>query len=425
MIEDDAVIQRLEDAIGRDHLRTGEATRPYGTNGFAPFVVAIPEDRTQAAEVIRAAADSRVGVLPRGGGTKLGWEPAPSGMVIVLSTERMNRIVHHEPRDLTLTTEPGVVLDRLNGLLRSHNQRLSVDPPHAARATIGGVCATNDSGPLRCRYGTLRDLVVGMEVVEASGALVRSGGRVVKNAAGYGLHRLHVGAFGSLGLITEMTFRLHPLPEAFRLAVVRCRDGEHAERCLAGILSGRTQPAMIELVRPLGDDRLAETLRADDWILVPGYEDCREAVDWQCEHLVKTLDAPVHVLDERASETLHDEISEWPGKPAAVAFKATMKSSHVAAFLAWAGERGFALLSHAANGIVYGRSSDLRSVEAAEDLAAAAEDGGGQILWRSLPADAKVDRWAPSRSDLPVMRRIKHAFDPIGIFSPGRWVDGM
>jgi glycolate oxidase FAD binding subunit len=401
MIDDDAIIQRLQAAIGSSCVLTGEAARPYGTDGFTPFVTAAPEDRSQAAEVVRIAAEERVGIIPRGGGSKLSWEPVPGGMVMCLSTERLKRVVQHEPRDLTVTVEAGVVLADLNDLLKRHNQRLSIDPPHALRATVGGICATNDSGPLRQRYGTLRDLVVGMEVINSDGKPTRSGGRVVKNAAGYGMHRLHIGAFGSWGLMTEMAFRL------------------------ASLLAGRTRPAILELVRPLGDDELTKSIGEGDWPLVVGYEDCREAVEWQCDHLGESLSVPVRVLDEPASQALYQAICEWPGRSAAVSFKAAMKSSHVAPFLAWAGERGFRLLSHAASGVVYGRSDDPATVEAADDLAAAAADGAGQIAWRSLPPGANVEVWQPPRGDLTPMKRIKQALDPAGIFSPGRWVDAM
>jgi glycolate oxidase FAD binding subunit len=271
----------------------------------------------------------------------------------------------------------------------------------------------------------MRDLVVGMEVINPDGKITRSGGRVVKNAAGYGMHRLHIGASGSLGLMTEMAFRLVPLPEAFRLAVVECGDGDRAEQCLASILAGRTRPAILEIVRPLGDDELTRSVGEGDWALVVGFEDCREAVEWQCDHLGESLTAPVRILEEPASQAVYRAICEWPGQPATVSFKATMKSSHVVPFLAWAGERGFRLLSHAANGIVYGRSDNPVAGESADDLVAAAADGAGQIAWRSLPPGANMEVWQPPRGDLPVMQRIKQALDPAGVFSPGRWVDVM
>ena len=436
MIDDDAVIKRLERAIGPNSVLTGESARAYGTNGFSPFVAVVPEDREQTAEVVRIASELHAGLVVRGGGTTLGWEPAPSGMVMGLSTERLREVVQHEPRDLTVTVEAGVVLGDLNATLGDHRQRLSIDPPHADRATLGGISAANDSGPLRHRYGTMRDLMLGMEVIGVDGVVTHSGGRVVKNVAGYDIHRLHIGALGSLGVITEMTFRLQPLAEAFRLVTVRCGDGEQAEQGVASILGGRTQPVLMELITPFGDEDMARELGTglvdpDGWTLVVGYEDCREAVAWQCEHMTDGGSgaipgtASAEALDEAVSTTLYEAVREWPGRRAPVAFKATMKGSQVTAFHAWAGERGFRLLSHAANGIVYGRSDDLETVEAGDDLAAVAADGGGQLTWTSLPPDADVDIWRPPRGDLPVMRRIKEAFDPEGIFAPGRWLDVM
>jgi glycolate oxidase FAD binding subunit len=430
MIDDEAIIKRLEQAVGPKRVLAGESARAYGTTGFAPFVAVVPEDRQQAAEAIRIAADSHVGLLARGGGTKLGWEPVPTGMVVAVSTERLNKVVQHEPRDLTVTVEAGLVLGELNAMLGEHRQRLSIDPPQMDYATLGGIAAANDSGPLRCGYGAMRDLVVGMEVTGVDGVATRSGGQIVKNVAGYDMHRLHIGAFGSLGLITEMSFRLHPLPEMFRLAVVHCGDGERAEECIASILAGRTRPVLVELITLGGETGSIEQLdgraaSSDAWTLVVGYEDCREAVAWQCEHLAESVSVPVDVRDEAGSQALYASLREWPARAAPVAFKATMKSSQVVAFHAWARERGFRLVSHAASGVVYGRSDDPDAVEAGEDMAAVAADGGGHLTWTTLPDGADVSIWKPPRGDLSIMKRIKETFDPQGVFAPGRFVDEM
>ncbi|MBN1345741.1 MAG: FAD-binding oxidoreductase [Phycisphaerae bacterium] len=431
----ETIIKDLERAIGPDRVLTDATAEAYGADGFAPRVAVVPEDRAQVGEVIRVAGAAGVGVVARGGGTKLGWPPAPSRDVVVLSTERMRTIVQHEPRDLTLTVEAGCVLGDLQTVLGEHRQRLSLDPPLGGRATIGGICAANDSGPLRLGYGAARDLILGMEVIGADGVATRAGARVVKSVAGYDMHRLHIGALGSLGIISEVTFRLTPLAEMLRLNVVRCGDGDRAEACMAAIFAGRTRPTIMELVTPFGYGetvaRVGDALIAPSgWTLVVGYEDCREAVEWQCEHLAASMKEVtgigcVEVLDESGSRGLLEAIREWPGREACIAFKATMKSSQIVPFHAWAGQSGFRLVSHAGSGIAYGRSDDPESVRVGADLAAAAADGGGQLRWTALPAEAGVPVWQPARGDLPVMKRIKQAFDPKGILAPGRWVDGM
>ncbi len=425
MNDENAILRRLESTLTPDAVLTGADVRPYGTEGFTPLLVAIPADRDQAAEVVRVAADSRLGILPRGGGTKLTWAPSPRGRMLVLSTEKLNRVVTHEPRDLTITVEAGVRLGSMAAMLREHRQRLPLDPPMADRATLGGITATNDSGPLRFGHGTLRDIVVGMEYIDARGAFIHGGGRVVKNAAGFGMHRLQIGAFGSLGVLTEMTLRLQPLAEAFQVAVVRCGDGDKAEACLDSIMSGRTRPVLLELVRPMGAPDLIAAVGEGDWTLVVGIEECPEAIERQFDEYRRTLSSSLEVLEEGRAVALYDALREWPGKVSLVSFKATMKSSHVAAFMAWAGERGFRTLAHAGSGVVYGRSEIASAVEAAEDLSAAAADGGGQIHWRSFPQTAKVEVWQPAVGDVSLMRRMKKTFDPTGIFSPGRWVDVM
>ncbi len=440
MSDYDGIVDNLVRALGPSRVLTAESAQPYAAGRTDPVAVVIPENREEAAEIIKIAAAGKAGIVPCGGATKLSRPPAPNRAVISLSTERLRRIVQHEPRDLTVTIEPGIVLDDLNARLRDHRQRLSLDPPQADRATVGGICATNESGPLRPRYGTPRDLVLGMETIGCDGVATRSGARVVKSVAGFDMHRLHIGAIGSLGLISEMTFRLHPVPEAFRLAVVTCEDGDQAEECIASIVSGRTWAAVLELLTPFGNEGMDGALgeiagiAPDAWTIVVGYEDCREAVDWQLDFVKSNLPAEVKILDDQATAAVYEAIREWPGvrkgrnndrQVEPLLFKATMKSSEVVAFHAWAGQRGFRLLSHAANGVVYGRSDDVDAVEATEDLAAAAADGGGQLTWLALPDDANVPVWAPTRGDLFLMKRIKQTFDPEGMFSPGRFVDAM
>jgi glycolate oxidase FAD binding subunit len=187
-----------------------------------------------AAALAEAAAPVRV----RGAGTKLAWaggEPA-----VELSTERFDQIVEHNVGDLTAVMKAGVPLARAQRQFAEAGQMLALDPPDGG-ATIGGVVATNDSGPLRARYGGIRDLVVGMRVALADGTVAKSGGKVIKNVAGYDLAKLFVGSFGTLGAILEVSVRLHPLPPATATAVGRSDDPDTLGRAALALSHARLE----------------------------------------------------------------------------------------------------------------------------------------------------------------------------------------
>ncbi len=193
--------------------------------GVAPACVAYPGTVEQAAGVIRAAASLGLAVVPRGSGRTISWAPPPARCDVVADMTRMDRILEHAAGDLVVRAEAGVTLGQLSKVLAEKGQRLALDGP--AAATVGGVVATGAAGPLRLRYGTPRDLLIGITVVRPDGRVAHSGGKVVKNVAGYDIGKLFAGSLGTLGLITEVTFRLHPVA-ALTAYVTRDYDGTAA-----------------------------------------------------------------------------------------------------------------------------------------------------------------------------------------------------
>ncbi len=168
------------------------------------------------AAVLRWANENSVALAAIGNGTKLDWGADPRGLDVVVSMRKMNRVVEHAWGDMTTTVEPGCTVADLQRTLAEHGQRLAVEPLFAECATIGGLVATNDNGPSRVRFGSLRDLIIGVTLALPDGTLARSGGKVVKNVAGYDLPKLATGSLGTLGIITQAIFRLHPLPQTAR-----------------------------------------------------------------------------------------------------------------------------------------------------------------------------------------------------------------
>ena len=186
-------------------------------DGGSPRWIVEPADQARLAQILADANRAGLKVIPRGGGTKLGWGNPPAGADLVLSTRRLDRVLEHAAADMTATVEAGCTVAALQETLAKQGQRLAIDPLWPGRATVGGILATNDGGMLRAGFGSLRDLIIGITVALPDGTLAKSGGKVVKNVAGYDLPKLFTGSFGTLGVITRATFRLHPLPHAVQL----------------------------------------------------------------------------------------------------------------------------------------------------------------------------------------------------------------
>src|SRR6266702_1186815 len=231
------------------------ATAADAVAGVQPKLVVDPGTEKELAEVLRLSNEAGLAVIPRGGGTKLRWGNPPSRADLILSTARLAEIIEHAWADLTVTVEAGCTIQRLQETLAQHGQRLALDPLWPEKATIGGVLSANDSGALRLRFGALRDLIIGATIALADGTLASSGGKVVKNVAGYDLPKLVTGALGTLGVITRAVFRLHPLPRSTRSLSIptshvdetqrfvhAVQDSRLAHAALQSRFSGETQP---------------------------------------------------------------------------------------------------------------------------------------------------------------------------------------
>ena len=208
------LLRSLAEIVGPAHCLGGADRAPYVVDGRTPCGVVLPGSADEVARVVRAAAAAGVPVVPWGGGTQMSRGTPPRDGALVVGLRRLSRVLEHEPGDLTATAEAGITLDALQAALGTGGQWLPLDPPAPGAATLGGVLAANAAGPRRQGYGTARDLVIGMRVVAADGQLIRAGGKVVKNVAGYDLVKLYIGSLGTLGIIVDATLKLRPRPEA-------------------------------------------------------------------------------------------------------------------------------------------------------------------------------------------------------------------
>ena len=216
-------------------------------DGILPRIVVEAQSRAAVAAALQWADQRSLSVVIRGGGTKLGWGAVPAPFDVLLDVSRVNRILEHQSGDLTVSVEAGARLGAINELLGQRGQWLALDPPFAEAATIGGLLATNDSGPQRHRFGTPRDLVIGIEIATMDGRIAKAGGQVVKNVAGYDLSKIMSGSFGSLGAIVAATFKLSPLPAASSTLLIPHLDIDATVRVVEAMTASQLEPVVFEL----------------------------------------------------------------------------------------------------------------------------------------------------------------------------------
>jgi glycolate oxidase FAD binding subunit len=381
--------------------------------------VARPADTEEAAAILRDAARDDLAVLIRGGGTKNGWGVPPRRVDLILDTGGLTGVVEHAAGDLITVVRAGTTMEALAGALTG--QQLALDVPLPG-ATVGGTVAVNTSGPRRMLYGTVRDLLIGITVVRPDGKVAHAGGKVVKNVAGYDLGKLFAGSYGTLGLITECAFRLHPLPAARAVVHAQVADPGPA---VAAVLGAQVVPSALEINAP--PDGAVEVA-----VLVEGSP---AGVRDRAATLAK-------ILDGESSAELPQWWGGYPWRDGDLGLKLTAPLSKVPDLLAAARESGTPLTirGSAGTGVLYAglpqpqpqaqsqpadnpRCSEQSVVEY---LRAAAVRGGGHAVVLTAPPGVRerLDMWGPV-AGLALMRRVKDQFDPGHRFAPGSFVGGI
>src|SRR5215813_4899212 len=290
-----ALLDKLRSLVGPAHVLAGVDCSRYVLEGRTPEAVVFPGSKEEIAAILTLAGEHQVPVLPWGGGTALGVGAPPTRVGLVLGLKRLNRVLEHEPGDLTATVEAGITLAALQAHLGKRGQWLSLDPAQADRATLGGVLSSNDAGPRRHLYGSCRDLLIGLTVITASGATVKGGGKVVKNVAGYDLPKLFIGAFGTLGVIVEATVKLRPRPDADRLVIVRFGHLKEAGAAARAVMSSDLLPSALDLLDAEACKSLGQPGEA---ALLIGVDGIPEQVEWQCQEVDRLL-RPQGLVDAR------------------------------------------------------------------------------------------------------------------------------
>jgi glycolate oxidase FAD binding subunit len=401
----------------------GDAAREAGpedtVDGTAARYVVEPRSVDEVGRVLALTHEAGLTVSVRGGGTKLWWGNPPRNVDIILSTARLNRILEHAAGDLVVRAEAGTALERLQAAVAGAGQRLALDPPERG-ATLGGIVAANASGPLRLRYGTARDLLIGVTYVLADGTIARSGGKVVKNVAGYDLGKLFTGSLGTLAVLAELIFRLHPLPAARRLVSAEISSPERAGEATQAILNSWLVPSALELEWESGRGRLTA--------LIEGIEPGVEAQSQTATELL----AP---YGDVAIAAAPSELARWEHATGDAELKLTFPLADLPYVLddveEVAQREGVStrLRSHAGNGVAYLllRGDEDALVRSIEGIRQRAERRGGSATVLRAPASIKqrVDVWGDFGNALELMSRVKASFDPAETLNPGRFVGGL
>jgi glycolate oxidase FAD binding subunit len=335
----------------------------------------------------------------------------PSRYDIALRTTTLDRVIEYEPADMTVTVEAGITFGVLQSLLAEHNQFLPIDAP--ADATVGGVLAANISGPSRHAYGLPRDWLIGCRVVLADGTIIKGGGRVVKNVAGYDIPKLAVGSLGTLGVIAEATFKLAPLPSVQETLIVKCETIESAGRLV------------------FAADERSLALRA---LAIAGHEPI-EGRTWTVGFWLAGTPTAVgrtRAELEQLGTTERGDGAWWQQEPVmddTIALKASMLPSDVAAFCEHASVNATSVIAYPTTGLVDAALADTEPDESARRIHEARRyvvERGGSLVVTSAPAEVKrrIDVWGEVEG-LDVMRALKQQFDPKSTLNPGRFVGGI
>ncbi|MBI4562340.1 MAG: FAD-binding oxidoreductase [Candidatus Rokubacteria bacterium] len=433
-----ALTELLAAIVGSEGLSTDpESLERYALDGAKPRWVARPTTVEELARLLSLASEEHLAVVPRGNGGRMGLGNLPARVDLVVELSRLSELVEYQPDDLTVTVQAGMTLQALATRLAPRRQFLPLDPLVGSARTVGGVMAVNDAGPLRLRYGTARDLLLGIRFVQADGTLTWGGAKVVKSVTGYDIPKLLVGSVGSLGVMAEMTLRLHPLPAAEGNWLVSFPTAERAGEFLALILDSSVQPSRLEL---LNGEALRELgLPASPAAVAVTAGSVVDAVRSQGEALIdlarRSGAEPCTPVNSSFWLGLGRVLSAEGDLVVKIATLPALTANRLALIEALASALGLRawVVAEAGNGVLRSRLAGRLSVEAWEreaivPLRERVAPEGGSVVVEAAPRALKerLDIWGPIDPGLlAIMKRLKAEFDPRGILNPGRFVGGL
>ncbi|MGH7810465.1 MAG: FAD-binding oxidoreductase [Candidatus Binatia bacterium] len=426
-ISSDQLAHQIESELGAGVVTTEPTTLiSHAVDGKQPTLVCTPTTPDHVVVAMRICGSAQAAVIPWGGGTAMAVGNPPRRTDAVLKTVRLNRVIEHDHANLTVTVQSGITLDALQAALAPQKQFVPLDPPFPDRSTIGGTVAANLNGLRRSRYGGVRDVVIGMKVVLGTGEQIKAGGKVVKNVAGYDMCKLFTGSLGTLGIISEVTLRVAPIPES-----------------IATIVANGTMSQAVQLAGELADSKLlpaAVCLRNNvaeqSWRLAVCFEGFEETVARQLRDLssmAQRMGMSSETLRAEDQRRVWQQLRDLPLHPDRVIYRVTVPRASVTQVIGamqhWsAGAREATLLADLAMGSVWTAwdNNKLAAGHFARLTALAGQNRGHAVMFAAPPeCKTGIEVWGPSPPTFSLMREIKQQFDPQGIINPGRFVGGL
>lgn len=424
----DQVIDRLAAELGPAAVAADPATlQAHAVDGVVPRAVCSPQTAEQIAGVLRICREAGAAVTPWGGGTMMSLGNLPRRVDVVVRTAPLASLGEHDSANLTATMGAGMTLTALQGRLAERGQFLPFDPPRPEQATVGGVVAAAANGPRRMSYGGVRDLVIGMKMVLAGGEQIKAGGKVVKNVAGYDMCKLFTGSLGTLGIITEVTCKVMPLPERVLTAAAR-GDLAAAFGLVDALFASVLQPSAITVLSPQAAERMAPGgAGAVAAVAVEGFTEAVDRHVREISGLARAAGLSFELLSGPDHEGLWGAIRDFPlPRPGEAVVRLTVPAGSVAASVEEMLRDPIAdrFVAHAGTGTVWAAVDGPRAPEAFARLAGIGAGHRGHAVLTGAPAEVKrgLDVWGPAPPALSIMTEIKRRFDPQGVLNPGRFV---
>jgi glycolate oxidase FAD binding subunit len=427
------------------NVSTSLKTSNFAVDGIEPKWVVEPQTSEEIGDLLKRARDQSWGVIPFGSGSRQGIGNLPARFDVALSLRNFSRILEYEPQDLVVKVESGCKLTDLQRWLLRDNLFLPIDPPGSS-GTVGGIVASNASGPLRLAHGTVRDLLLGVSVVQPAGARTKFGARVVKNVTGYDMCKLYVGSFGTLGVFTDFYFNLKPVPPCQTTILAVMKALSDVTEALTKLRESPLSPLAVEFLNPLALRAVGQSIplvgNHEGHALVVLFGEVENAVRWQVEEL-KRLWASLGIMsvtpgDSSDQKSLWDLLSD--DEPFTQGFRNRSVKLKINGFPSQLQElvqqldllgKDLLIKSHAGSGITqaYLHLSDSSAeqrgvVQGVQRLRSFLKPFRGSVVVELAPLALKkmMDVWGHDSKDRLLMQRIREKYDPAGILNPGRFV---
>lgn len=440
----EALVSALQQHVPTaDVISNIDTLREYAIDGVIPRLVVTPTGVEEIARTVALVNQYDLTLLARGNGSRMNLGGLPELIDVLINTSGAKRLLEHEGPDLTCHVEAGMTLAELQAQLASKGQRLALDPPNAEQTTIGGLLASNASGPKRLRYGSARDQVIGLRVVQASGEIARSGGRVVKNVAGYDLNKLYIGSLGTLGIIVEANFKLQPIPAAERTLLLSYTSCEDAMHTIAAINGSQLTPGALELIDARAASAMVElsgfTIPTNGYTLAVNFEGSQTMIQRQVDETYLIARKHNALMSDDLEGARQDQFWHAVRKhmQGTLTCKIAILVSQLAAYvhhledICSRYDLEAAVVAHAGNGILYVelRPGDAlpRLTQGITEMRQRALQARGSLVIERCPVELKrhLNVWGEPGADFRFMQRLKEQFDPKGTFARGRFLGGL